>query len=82
MPAKNYREDLLVRLSDAHYASQYLKAALDEALQDGNRSAFLLALKNLVDATGPVQGVENRKVLSLSGLAESRIPRFQRRECQ
>ena len=64
MPAKNYREDLLVRLSDAHYASQYLKAALDEALQDGNMEAFLLALKNLVDATGPVQEVASEADVS------------------
>ncbi len=50
MPTKSYRKDLLARLADADYASRYLKAAWDEALQDGNREAFLLALQNLVDA--------------------------------
>lgn len=61
MPAKNYREDLLVRLSDANYASQYLKAALDEALQDGNMDAFLLALKNLVEATDSLNKLETQE---------------------
>ncbi len=50
MPGKSFREDLLRRLSDSTYASQYLKAALDETLQDGNMESFLLALKNILDA--------------------------------
>ena len=49
MPVKNYRDDLLARLSDSEYSAQYLKAALDETLEDGNMEAFLLALKNIVD---------------------------------
>lgn len=55
MPGKNYRNDLLVRLSDPAYSAQYLKAALDETLKDGDRDAFLLALKNIVEAIGSVQ---------------------------
>ena len=64
MPTKPYKDDLLERLSDSTYASQYLKAALDETLQDGNMEAFLLALRNLVDATGPVQKVASESDLS------------------
>lgn len=57
MPVKSYQDDLLIRLSDPEYSAQYLKAALDETLEDGNMEAFLLALKNIVDAKGSVQAV-------------------------
>ncbi|MGK7884645.1 MAG: hypothetical protein AB4057_08480 [Crocosphaera sp.] len=50
MPVKNYRDDLLKRLCDPHYSSQYLKAALDETLKDGNQEAFLVALNNIMEA--------------------------------
>lgn len=50
MPVKNHQDDLLKRLSDPNYASQYLKVALDETLKDGNQEAFFLALKNIMDA--------------------------------
>ncbi|MBE9075787.1 helix-turn-helix domain-containing protein [Romeria aff. gracilis LEGE 07310] len=64
MPIKNYRDDLLVRLCDPEYSSYYLKAALDETLEDGNTEAFLLALKNLVDAKGSVQEVASNADIS------------------
>jgi hypothetical protein len=51
MPTKDYRTDLLKRLSNSEYAAQYLKVALDKTLADGNKSAFLLALKNVLNAT-------------------------------
>ncbi|MEM9806929.1 MAG: transcriptional regulator [Cyanobacteria bacterium P01_D01_bin.56] len=57
MPVKNYRDDQLKRLADLEYSSQYLKVALDETLKDGNMEAFLLALKNVVDAAGAVKAV-------------------------
>jgi probable addiction module antidote protein len=57
MPVKNYQDSLLRRLSNPDYASKYLKAALDETLLDGNMEAFLLALKNVVDANGSVQAI-------------------------
>jgi len=50
MPTKDYQTDLLQRLANLEYAVQYLKAAFDETIIDGNKSAFLLALKNVVDA--------------------------------
>jgi DNA-binding phage protein len=58
MPTKSYQEGLLQRLSIPEYAAQYLKASLDETLIDGNMEAFLLALKNVIDAKGePVQEI-------------------------
>ena len=64
MPTKDYREDLLKRLSSSEYAAQYLKAALDETLSDGNMEAFLLALRNIVDATGARQEVATEAKIS------------------
>lgn len=50
MSGKNYEDDLLKRLSNSNYASQYLKVALDETLKDGNKEAFFLALENIMEA--------------------------------
>ena len=68
MPTKSYREDLLKRLSDSNYACQYLKVAFDEMLQDGNKSAFLLALKNIVEAKCSVQEVASNAEISRKDL--------------
>jgi probable addiction module antidote protein len=57
MPVKNYQDSLLQRLSNPEYAALYLKTALDETLLDKNMEAFLLALKNVVDANGAVQEI-------------------------
>lgn len=57
MPTKDYHSYLLKRLGDPEYAAMYLKAALDETLPDGERSSFLLALKNVVEAKGTKQSV-------------------------
>lgn len=59
MPVKSYQDDLLIRLKDLDYAATYLKVALDETLVDGDTEAFLLALKNVVDARGKVKDVAN-----------------------
>lgn len=64
MPIKDYQTDLLERLANPEYAAHYLKAAFDETLVDGNKSAFLLALKNVVDATGAMQTVANEVKIS------------------
>ena len=47
MPVRNYRNDLLLRLTNPEYSSQYLKAAFDETPEDGNIEAFLLALNSV-----------------------------------
>lgn len=51
MPTKDYQIDLLQRLANREYAAEYLKVAFDETLADSNKSAFSLALKNVVEAT-------------------------------
>jgi len=64
MPTEDYQPYLLQRLKDSQYAAIYLKAALDETLADGNTEAFLLALKNLVEATGSTKKVANDSNIS------------------
>ena len=64
MPIRDYQKDLLQRLADSQYAATYLKAALDETLSDGNTEAFLLALKNIVEATGSTQKIANKSNIS------------------
>ena len=70
MPTKDYQTDLLKRLANSEYAAQYLKAAFDETLADGNKSAFLLALKNVVAATEEIQTVANEANISLQHLSQ------------
>ncbi len=50
MPVRDYKADLLVRLSNPDYAALYLKASLDETLKDGDWEAFWLAIKDVVEA--------------------------------
>lgn len=47
-PGKSYREDLIRDLKDVREAAAYLNAALEE----GDKEAFLLALKNVLEAQG------------------------------
>jgi probable addiction module antidote protein len=44
-PSKSHRESLLRRLQDNHEAVNYLQAALEDS-----QSAFLIALKNVLDS--------------------------------
>ena len=64
MPTRDYREDLLQRLADSQYAARYLKAALDETMSDGNTEAFLLALRNVVEAKGSTQKIASESNIS------------------
>ena len=64
MPTKDYRTDLLQRLGNSQYAATYLKAALDETLSDGNTEAFLLALKNVVEANGSTGAIASESNVS------------------
>ena len=70
MATEDYQTDLLKQLANSEYAAQYLKAAFDETLADGNKSAFLLALKNVVDATGEMQTVVNNAHISPQKLSQ------------
>ena len=64
MPTKDYKTDLLQRLGNSQYAATYLKAALDETLSDGNTEAFLLALKNVVEANGSMGAIASESNVS------------------
>lgn len=60
MPVKSFQDDLLLKLKDSEFAATYLKAALDETMIDGNTEAFLLALKNVVEARSKVSNVAQK----------------------
>lgn len=64
MPVKNYQDDLLKRLSNHDYAAEYLKASFDEAMKDGDMEAFLLALKNVINATKTVSFIKEETDIS------------------
>lgn len=48
MRLKNYKDDLNIRLRDPEYAAEYLA----QVLAENNRAAFLIALKDVVEAGG------------------------------
>jgi probable addiction module antidote protein len=50
MKLKHYRTDLLKRVADPQYAADYL----EQTLVSGDSAAFLIALKDVVDAHGGV----------------------------
>jgi len=53
MRSKPYRDDLLESLKNPVEAAAYL----DAALEDGDRSVFLLAVKDVTDANGGIREV-------------------------
>ena len=56
MRLRNYREDLLERLKNPDYAAEYLAQVLAEK----DRAAFLVALKDVVEATGGMTAMAKR----------------------
>ena len=56
MRLKNYRDDLLSRLRDPEYAAEYLAQVLAER----DNEAFLLALRDVVEARGGVGELAGR----------------------
>jgi probable addiction module antidote protein len=64
MKLKDYREDLLKRLVDPTYAAEYLA----ETLESGDDGAFLIALKDVVDAGGGVSKVAKEARLTRPSL--------------
>jgi probable addiction module antidote protein len=72
MRLKNYKIDLLKRLEDPRYAAEYLAQVLAEK----DSAAFLIALKDVVEAGGGVGNLAGRvglkrpslyKILSKNG---------------
>lgn len=49
---RNYEEGLRMRLADPAYAKEYLTIALEEYDEDGNIEAFLLAVRDVINAQG------------------------------
>ena len=64
MRLKNYREDLLERLKDADYAAEYLAQVLAEK----DKATFLVALKDVVEATGGMSAMAKRVGLKRQSL--------------
>ncbi len=59
-PWKDYQETLLEALKDPTEASAYLNAALEA----GDKKAFLLALRNVLDAQGGMTKISERTKLN------------------
>jgi DNA-binding phage protein len=56
MRLKNYRADLLERLKDAEYAAEHLA----QVLAENDKAAFLVALKDVVEANGAMSVMAKR----------------------
>jgi probable addiction module antidote protein len=56
MRLKSYKSDLLERLKDPEYAAEYLA----QVLAEGDSDAFLLALKDVVEASGGMSALAGR----------------------
>jgi probable addiction module antidote protein len=56
MRLRNYKDDLNRRLADPEYAAEYLA----QVLADKDNAAFLIALKDVVEAVGGMGGLAGR----------------------
>ena len=57
MRLRNYKDDLIERLKAPDYAAAYL----EKVLEDGDKAAFLVALKDVVEAGGGM-GILSRQI--------------------
>ena len=64
MRLKDYRKDLLERLKDPNYAAEYLA----QVLTDKDKAAFLVALKDVVEANGGMSVMAKRVGLTRPSL--------------
>jgi probable addiction module antidote protein len=62
--SRSYQDDLLQALKDPEEAAAYLSAALE----DGNEQVFLLAVRNVVDATTGMAELANKTHLNRESL--------------
>lgn len=62
--SRSYRDSLIRRLNDPKEAAAYL----DAALEAGDRAAFLLAIKNVIDAFGGVTRISRDTGLNRENL--------------
>lgn len=71
MRLKNYREDLLERLKDPEYAAEYLA----QVLAENDNAAFLIALKDVVEAAGGMTVLAERAGLKRPSLYKILSPK-------
>ena len=64
MKLREYRKDLIQKLKDPDYAAQYLAQVLAEK----DRAAFMIALKDVVDAGGGMSVMSKRAGLTQPSL--------------
>lgn len=66
--SKPFRDIELTLLKDPENAREYLRISLEETRKDGNRAAFLRALRAIVDARGGIVELAKRTEKSTSSL--------------
>ncbi len=71
---KSYEKYKENKLKDPAYAEAYLEAALEEYHRDRNTGAFLLALRQLVEATGSLTDFAQKANLSRQSLYKALSP--------
>ncbi len=65
---RSYDDFLLEHLKDAEEARVYLEVAIEEYEQDGDKAAFLLALRDVTEAQGGIGQLAERTKLSRQSL--------------
>ena len=82
---KKFKDSLIERLKDRDYASKYLSVALEEYEKDDNNEAFLVALRDVVEAQGGMSAISRRTSLNRSNLyaqlSEKGNPSFKTVDC-
>lgn len=68
---KDFREYHLNKLVDANGAALYMEIALEEFERDGDKEAFLMALRDVAQAQGGVMKLANITGLSRTSLYKS-----------
>jgi probable addiction module antidote protein len=66
MKLRDYRKDLIQKLKDPDYAAQYL----GQVLAEQDRAAFMIALKDVVEAGGGMSAMSKRAGLTRPSLYE------------
>lgn len=64
----DYHEHLIESLRDPEEAIAYLKVALEEYEQDGDREFFLIALRNVAEARGGISKLAKKTHLNRQNL--------------
>jgi probable addiction module antidote protein len=66
---RNHDESVITMLqNDAEFASEYLHAAFEELDEEGGETAFLTALRHIVEARGGIAEIAKKAGLSRESL--------------